>query len=87
MNTIHTYDKPTLISAFTLAIAADSDTLIKHERKCGTTELYIKGEAQALRTPDSFSDKAVIRFQKKVLRNRRRAVSKMKRAAVKVLCS
>lgn len=107
MNKVYTNDKPSLVAAFTSAISSDSDTLIIHERKSGTTELFVTGEARALAGAVSIENhnrqvyasrsthitfnpanvKEVDRIHKRVLRNRKRAVNKMKRAAVKVLCS
>lgn len=48
MNEIRTHDKPSLVAAFTSAMVSDSDTLIRHDRKSGITEFYVKGEIQAL---------------------------------------
>jgi hypothetical protein len=85
---------------------SDSDTLIRHERKSGTTELFINGEGRSLAGAVSIenynrqaiasksskitfkpvTDKEIIKIHRRVLKDRKRAVTKMKRAAIKVLC-
>jgi len=106
MTLIRTYDKESLVAAFTSAMASDSDTWIIHERKSGITELFVNGETRSLAGAVSIenhnrqvlasrssrfqfkpvTDKEIVKIHKRVLRNRKRAITKMKRAAVKVLC-
>lgn len=106
MNEIHTYDKESLVAAFTSAILSDSDTLIRHERESGTTEFFVNGETRSLAGAVSIenherqvlasksprcqfkpvTDKEIVKIHKRVLRDRKRAIAKMKQAAVKVLC-
>ena len=97
---IHTHDKPPLLAAFTAAISSDSNTDIIHARKGGVTVLHIKGEGLAVsgaistrihelshgRNRAQLTDKEAARIEKRVLRDRKRAISKMKRTAIKVLC-
>jgi len=106
MTLIRTYDKESLVAAFTSAMASDSDTWIIHERESGITELFINGETRSLAGAVSIenhnrqvlasrsslnnfnpvTDKEIAKIHKRVLRDRKRAVAKMKRAAIKVLC-